>query len=57
MKPEPLIGLRSGYVLRSVASFPKQGAEAPWRMAQNYYVDLVKMRFRSVVDKNLHFAR
>ena len=57
MKPEPLIGLRSGYVLRSVASFPKQGAEAPWRMAQNYYVDLVKMRFRSVVDKNLHFAQ
>ncbi len=57
MKPEPLIALRSGYVLRSVASFPKQGARAPWRMAQNYYVDLVKMRLRPVADKHLLFAR
>ena len=57
MTPEPLIGLRSGYVLRSVASFPKQGATAPWRMAQNYYVDLVKMLFRPVKHKNLVFSR
>ena len=57
MKPEPLIGLRSGYVLRSVASFPKQGAAAPWRMAQNYYADLMTMRFGSVADPNLVFTR
>lgn len=57
MQPEPLIGLKSGYVLRSVASFPKQGADTPWRMAQNYYVDLMRMRFRSVVDPHLVFSR
>ena len=57
MTPEPLIGLRSGYVLRSVDSFPKQGSESPWRMAQNYYVDLAKMRFWPVKQKNLVFSR
>lgn len=57
MTPEPLIGLRSGYVLRAVESFPKQGAAAPWRMAQNYLADLVNLRWRSVVHPNLAFSR
>lgn len=57
MTPEPLIGLRSGYVMRSVESFPKQGATAPWRMAQNYLTDLLNLRFRSVVHSNLAFSR
>lgn len=57
MEPEPLIGLRSGYVLRSVASFPKQGPDAPWRMVQNYYLDLLTMRFRSVANRALSFTR
>ena len=57
MTPEPLIGLRSGYVLRAVDSFPKQGATTPWRMAQNYYIDLVNMRFRSIADESLVFSR
>ena len=55
MTPEPLIGLRSGYVLRAVESFPKQGATSPWRMAQNYYVDLFNMRFRSIPSEGLTF--
>ncbi|MBC7995534.1 MAG: NAD(P)/FAD-dependent oxidoreductase [Rhizobacter sp.] len=55
MTPQPLIGLRSGYVLRSVTRFPKQGAASPWRMAQNYYSDLYNMRWRPVADKHLAF--
>jgi monooxygenase len=57
MTPEPLIGLHSSYVLRSIASFPKQGAEKPWRMAQNYYVDLLKMRFQRIANRSLAFSR
>jgi monooxygenase len=57
MTPEPLIGLRSGYVLRAVASFPKQGASAPWRMAQNYLADLLTLRWRGVAHKSLAFKR
>ena len=57
MDAEPLIGLKSGYVLRSVGSFPKQGPAAPWRMVQNYYLDLLTMRFRSVAQRALTFSR
>jgi len=35
----PFIDLRSGYVLRSVGDFPKQGDRAPWRVHQNYLLD------------------
>ncbi len=56
MQPEPMIALRSGYVLRSVKDFPKQGAGAPWRMRQNYYADLLRMRFGSIADRALAFS-
>jgi cation diffusion facilitator CzcD-associated flavoprotein CzcO len=36
---EPFIDLRSGYVLRSVDAFPRQGTQAPWRVHQNYVRD------------------
>ena len=36
---EPLLGLRSGYMLRAVDRFPKQGSELPWRSPQNYLLD------------------
>ncbi len=36
---EPLLGLRSGYMLRAVDRFPKQGSELPWRSPQNYLRD------------------
>ena len=35
----PFIDLQSGYVLRSVNDFPKQGHVAPWRVHQNYFKD------------------
>jgi cation diffusion facilitator CzcD-associated flavoprotein CzcO/short-subunit dehydrogenase len=36
---EPLLGLRSGYMLRAVDRFPKQGSDLPWRSPQNYLSD------------------
>ena len=35
----PFVDLQSGYVLRSVGDFPKQGDRAPWRVHQNYLRD------------------
>ena len=57
MKAEPLIGLQSGYVLRSVDQFPKQAVEAPWRMAQSWWRDLVDLRWRPIRDKHLNFRK
>jgi cation diffusion facilitator CzcD-associated flavoprotein CzcO len=53
----PLIDLDSGYVRRSAAALPKQGATTPWRLYQNYPRDVVMMRHRSVVDRGVTFTR
>jgi hypothetical protein len=47
---DPLIDLRSGYVLRSIAALPRQGPRAPWRLHQNYLRDLVLMRLGRLGD-------
>jgi len=51
----PLVGLTSGYVQRGADHFPKQGAEAPWVMNQNYLLDLLSLRFGKVDDGLLAF--
>ncbi|WP_422756313.1 flavin-containing monooxygenase [Micromonospora sp. WMMD708] len=53
----PLIDLRSGYVLRSVDTLPRQGARAPWRLYQNYPRDVVLMKHGRLVDEGVRFSR
>ena len=36
----PLLDLTSGYVQRSLQDLPKQGDRSPWRVSQNYVVDV-----------------
>ena len=43
-RDEPFIDLQSGYVLRSIDQFPKQGDDAPWRLYQNYARDMPMLR-------------
>ena len=52
---EPMLNLNSGYVLRSVGQFPKQGARLPWRLYQNYILDFLQLRLRPLRDKVLEF--
>ncbi len=54
--PEPIIDLKSGYVSRSLHKLPKQGSEAPWRLRQNYAVDLRALRHGPVVDGVMQFS-
>ncbi|MFI5503663.1 flavin-containing monooxygenase [Nocardia asteroides] len=35
----PLLDLNAGYILRSIAAFPRQGDRHPWRVRQNYLLD------------------
>jgi cation diffusion facilitator CzcD-associated flavoprotein CzcO len=44
----PLLDLTSGYVQRASAVLPKQGDRPPWRLRQNYTIDLMSMRFGNV---------
>jgi cation diffusion facilitator CzcD-associated flavoprotein CzcO len=55
--PQPFIDFSSGYVLRSIDKFPKQGSKAPWRLYQNYPRDIVTLRFGSLEDGTLLFER
>jgi monooxygenase len=54
---EPLIDLKSGYVLRSIEKFPKQGQRAPWRLHQNYTRDLLALKYGGLDDEAMEFAR
>jgi monooxygenase len=51
----PLIDLQSGYVTRSLADLPRQGAAAPWRLHQNYVRDVRMMR-RGPIDDGVRFT-
>jgi cation diffusion facilitator CzcD-associated flavoprotein CzcO len=52
----PFIDFSSGYVQRSIDKFPKQGSKAPWRLHQNYPLDIVNLRFGSVADDAMEFS-
>jgi cation diffusion facilitator CzcD-associated flavoprotein CzcO len=54
---EPLINLASGYVLRSVQDLPSQGTKRPWRVHQNYALDVIDFRLGSMRDGVLRFSR
>jgi hypothetical protein len=52
----PFIDFSSGYVLRSIDQFPKQGSKAPWRLHQNYPLDIVNLKFGSIEDGAMEFS-
>jgi monooxygenase len=53
----PLMDFTPGYVLRSLDYLPKAGSVTPWRLKQNYLLDLQLIRRGRVDDEALHFAR
>ena len=52
----PFVDLASGYVLRSVGDFPRQGDAAPWRLYQNYLRDLALFRYGDIEDGAVEFS-
>ncbi len=50
LQEDPIIDLKSGYVLRALDQFPKQGSRSPWKLYQNYLLDLLNLRFGSVTN-------
>jgi monooxygenase len=54
---EPLLDFSSGYVLRAVAELPKQGSKEPWKLRQNYAVDLRALRYGALEDGAMTFSR
>ncbi len=53
---EPWIDFSSGYVQRSLDKFPKQGSRAPWRLHQNYALDIMSLKFGALDDAAMEFS-
>jgi len=54
---EPLLNFSSGYVQRALPTLPHQGSRRPWKLYQNYVLDLLTLRFGAVNDGTLEFRR
>ena len=57
MATRPFLDFSSGYVQRATDFMPKQGAKAPWRLYQNYLLDLLTLRHARIADGSLRFTR
>jgi cation diffusion facilitator CzcD-associated flavoprotein CzcO len=53
----PWLDFSSGYVQRAKDILPRQGTKNPWKLYQNYALDLVTLRFGKVDDGTLIFSK
>ena len=54
---KPTLPLTSGYIERAKHLFLKQGEDKPWRINQNYALDVMAFSFAAVEDGALEFRR
>jgi len=52
----PFVDFSSGYIQRAVEKFPKQGSKAPWKLYQNYVLDIFSLKYGSMEDKALVYS-
>lgn len=57
VREEPVLNFTSGYVRRALDGLPRQGSRKPWRLHQNYALDLLALRRGSVEDGTMEFGR
>ena len=50
MATEPFVDFSSGYIQRAAGQLPRQGTKKPWKLNQNYALDLMALRYGSVDD-------
>ncbi|MGD0189787.1 MAG: NAD(P)/FAD-dependent oxidoreductase [Rhizomicrobium sp.] len=55
LKATPWLDFSSGYVQRAIAKMPKQGDHAPWKVHQNYALDLLAFRYGKLDDGVMKF--
>ncbi|HEX8125050.1 MAG TPA: NAD(P)/FAD-dependent oxidoreductase [Allosphingosinicella sp.] len=51
----PFLDFTSGYVQRAKDVLPKQGSKKPWKLYQNYALDMFSLKFSSVEDGVIRF--
>lgn len=53
---KPFLDFNSGYVTRAQSILPKQGSRKPWKLHQNYFRDLLSLKFGKIADGTLEFS-
>jgi monooxygenase len=53
---EPLLTFTSGYIQRAIDTLPHQGSRRPWKLYQNYVLDLLSLRFSRLEDGTMEFT-
>lgn len=53
----PFLDFTSGYVQRALPILPRQGAAKPWRVHQNYALDMAALKLGPVEDGVMEFRR
>ncbi|CAM3838721.1 flavin-containing monooxygenase [Parendozoicomonas haliclonae] len=53
----PFVDMRSGYIQRAAGKIPHQGSKRPWKLYQNYVLDMISLRLGRVDDPSLEFTR
>lgn len=53
---EPWTELSSGYIQRAAAMLPKQGSKRPWKLYQNYLLDMLMLEYGSIDDGVMEFS-
>jgi len=56
IQEEPWVDFSSGYIQRSMHKFPKQGSKKPWKLYQNYVLDIMALGFGRLDDGTMHFT-
>ncbi len=56
VEEEPFLDFSSGYVQRAADVLPRQGKTKPWKLYQNYALDLVTLRYGRVDDGTMTFT-
>ena len=54
---QPMVDFSSGYITRAIDNFPRQGSKAPWRLHQNYALDIMSLRRGPIEDDVFEFSR
>jgi hypothetical protein len=56
VEAQPLLGLSSGYVMRSADRFPKAGSKFPWQVHQSYLRDYKALKRSDIQDEAMVFS-
>lgn len=56
IREEPFLDFQSGYVQRALPHLPRQGSKSPWKLHQNYALDLAMLRYGEMEDGVVTFS-